>query len=423
MTPPFVDLSSVALDQKLRRDAIHLNGEGYRALAAELGRQLEFPKSEWQTSPHAADLRQTIVRKNEWFFHRSRPANMAYVFGFRKREQGQNAGEIPQFDALVEKEEQVIAKLRHLDATPVVADEQRTKSKYAKFTSQPQPTFSTGDGLEVALWAENPMLNKPIQMNFDSAGRLWVASSEAYPMIEVGQTANDRIIVLEDSNGDGKADKSSVFADGLLIPTGVLPSHDGVYVAQSTDLLFLQDTDGDGKADKKTRVLSGFGTEDTHHNLHTLRWGPDGRLFMNQSVYTRTDAETPRGVTRLKAGGGFRYQPQTMRMQIFFAGLWNSWGHQFDRFGRSFLTDGAGFQGVAYAFPGAQYRPLPGGQRQLQLISPGNYPKFCSAEIVSGDSFPDEWQETLVTCDFRANRVTRFSLVERGSGFETGARS
>jgi putative heme-binding domain-containing protein len=190
-------------------------------------------------------------------------------------------------------------------------------------------------------------------------------------------------------------------------------------VAQSTDLLFLKDTNGDGRADLKQRVLSGFGTEDTHHNLHTLRWGPDGRLYMNQSIYTRTDTETPRGVVRLKAGGGFRYNTSTMRMEVVFRGLVNSWGHQFDDFGQSFLTDGAGFSGIAYSFPGAAFKPTPGAKRVLGLISPGSYPKFASAEIISGNSFPPEWQGSVITCDFRANRVTRFSLEEQGAGFVT----
>jgi putative heme-binding domain-containing protein len=224
---------------------------------------------------------------------------------------------------------------------------------------------------------------------------------------------------LEDTNADGKADTSTVFADGLLIPTGVEPGHGGCYVAQSTDLLFLKDTNGDGRADLKQRVLSGFGTEDTHHNLHTLRWGPDGRLYMNQSIYTRTDTETPRGVVRLKAGGGFRYNTSTMRMEVVFRGLVNSWGHQFDDFGQSFLTDGAGFSGIAYSFPGAAFKPTPGAKRVLGLISPGSYPKFASAEIISGNSFPPEWQGSVITCDFRANRVTRFSLEEQGAGFVT----
>src|SRR5207244_6031222 len=124
----------------------------------------------------------------------------------------------------------------------------------------------------------------------------------------------------------------TVFADGLLIPTGLEPGDGGVYVAQSTELLHLKDTDGDGKADQRRIVLSGFGTEDTHHNLHTLRWGPDGRLYMTQSVYTRTDTDTPHGVVRLKSGGILRLRPDTMHLERHFRGWVNAWGHQFDAF-------------------------------------------------------------------------------------------
>ncbi|MBT4887330.1 MAG: c-type cytochrome [Planctomycetaceae bacterium] len=414
----FVDLSDVAIDDGLRKDPIHLNDAGYREAAIAIGQALGFD-DKWISNAHVEALRSTILKKNVWWFHRSRPANMAYVFGFRKREQGQNAVEIPQYDQLIVEEEQAIALLRKLDGTSVQSNPARTDSQYATFTKQATPQFTVGENLEVSLWAENPQLNKPIQMNFDAGGRLWVASSEAYPMIEVGQAAPDKILILEDTNADGKADTSTVFADGLLIPTGVEPGDGGCYVAQSTDLLFLKDTNGDGKADLQQRVLSGFGTEDTHHNLHTLRWGPDGRLYMNQSIYTRTDTETPRGVVRLKAGGGFRYNTSTMRMEVVFRGLVNSWGHQFDDFGQSFLTDGAGFSGIAYSFPGAAFKPTPGAKRVLGLISPGSYPKFASAEIIAGNSFPPEWQGSVITCDFRANRVTRFSLKEQGAGFVT----
>src|SRR5215475_13661462 len=115
-------------------------------------------------------------------------------------------------------------------------------------------------GFEVNLFAADPLLAKPIQMNFDAAGRLWVACSAVYPQIKPGQTANDRIVVLEDTRGAGKADRATVFADGLLIPTGLEPGDGGVYVANSTELLHFKDTDGDGKADVRRIVLSGFGT-------------------------------------------------------------------------------------------------------------------------------------------------------------------
>src|SRR5205823_2366855 len=153
-------------------------------------------------------------------------------------------------------------------------------------------TFKVAEGFEVNLFAADPRLAKPIQMNFDPKGRLWVASSEAYPQIRPGQKQNDKIIVLEDTDGDGRADRTTVFADGLLIPTGLEPGDGGVYVADSTDLLHLSDPGGTGKATKRRVVLSGFGTEDTHHLLHTLRWSHDGNLYMNQSVYIHSHLET-----------------------------------------------------------------------------------------------------------------------------------
>ncbi len=415
----FIDMSAVGSQPQYRKDSIHLNDAGYRQAAIAIASQLAPGREDWQTSPHTDALRQTILRKNVWWFHRSRPANMAYVFGFRKREQGQNAVEIPKYDALIAEEETRIEALRQLEPVDMQVPEPTVESQYAEFTPQPKPEFTVADGWEVSLWAENPQLNKPIHMNFDPQGRLWVASSEAYPMIEVGQSAPDKVLILEDTTGDGRADKSTTFADGLLIPTGIVPGDGGVYVAQSTDLLFLQDTDGDDRADVRRRVLSGFGTEDTHHNLHTLLWGPDGRLYMNQSVYTRTDTETPRGVVRLKAGGGFRYDTHSMRLQTFFNGLWNPWGHQFDAAGQSFMSDGAGFDGLAWVFPGAAFNPTPHARRLLPLISPGRYPKFASLEVLYGPSFPEAWQGSIITCDFRANRVTRFSLSDQESGFVT----
>src|SRR5271165_6653845 len=164
-------------------------------------------------------------------------------------------------------------------------------------------SFIVADGFEVNLFAADPLLAKPIQMNFDPKGRLWIASSEVYPQIKPGQKANDKIIVLEDTTGTGKADKVTVFADGLLIPTGVEPGDGGAYVANSTELLHLSASKPGQKADKQRVVLSGFGTEDTHHILHTLRWGPDGMLYMNQSIYIHSHVETPWGVRRLGGGG------------------------------------------------------------------------------------------------------------------------
>jgi putative heme-binding domain-containing protein len=418
----YVSLQPLADESGISDNGIHLNSAGYRAVARLLEKSLGWPAGKWDEGDAAAALRRAVLRKNEWFFHRSRPANMAYIFGFRKAEQGRNAGEILAFEKLVADEEGRIAAMRGLSRV-LPEPELRTASEVAAKTPQPQPQFTVAEGFEVTLWAENPLLFKPTQMNFDERGRLWVASSETYPQVEVGQTADDKVLVLEDRDGDGRAETSIAFATGLLMPTGLLPADGGCYVAQSTDLLHFRDTDGDGKADVKRRVLSGFGTEDTHHNLHTLRRAPDGKIWMNQSIYTRTDTETPHGVMRLKSGGIMRFDPRANRVETEFFGWCNPWGHQFDRYGQSFVTDGAGSSGINWGLPGAMYFTYAGGDRLLAGISPGSYPKFCGLEIIESPTFPADWQGNMITCDFRAHRVVRFTVTESGAGYaaqETG---
>jgi putative heme-binding domain-containing protein len=288
-------------------------------------------------------------------------------------------------------------------------------------TPDPDPeierkSLQVAPGFEVNLFAADPLLAKPIQMNFDAAGRLWVACSEVYPQIKPGQKANDKVVILEDTKGAGKADKVTVFADGLLIPTGLEPGDGGVYVADSTDIIHFSDPGPDGKARKRRVVLSGFGTEDTHHIIHTFRWGPDGMLYFNQSVYIHSHVETPYGVRRLNAGGVWQFRPETMRLEVFLRGFWNTWGHHFDRWGQSFLTDGAHVEGVNYGVPGAYYAAASDASRILPGLNPGS-PKHCGCEILSGTHLPEEWRGNVLTNDFRGHRVCRFVLREDGAGY------
>ncbi len=384
----------------------------------------------FEETPAYEILRSAIRKKNELFFHRWRPENWTYLFGFRKHEQGQNGVEIPKFDPLIAEWDARIAKLRdlkHQDPATVkevqgllAAEEAIRSAPPQPKTEQPIPTFDIAEGFEATLWAEEPELFKPIQMNWDAQGRLWVASSRTYPMIAPGQTAADSIVVMEDTNGDHKADKSTVFASGLLIPTGVLPDDKGgCYVAASSQLLHFADTNGDGKADQKTIVLSSFGTEDTHHNLHMLRWGYDGHMYFNQSIYTHTHIETPWGVRRLNSAGIWRFNPDNWKLEVFTRGGCNPWGHHWDQYGNSFFTDGAGFKGVYHAMEGATYFTYSDMRREAESISPGNYPKFASLEIVHSPNFPADWQGSVITCDFRAHRVVRFGLTEVGSTWQT----
>lgn len=279
-------------------------------------------------------------------------------------------------------------------------------------------TFILPEGFEVNLFAADPQIAKPIQMNFDPQGRLWIASSETYPHIEPGAKANDKVLYLQDLDGDGVSDKTQIFAEGLLIPTAVIEGNGGVYVGASTELLHFKDTDGDGRADQKSIVLSGFGTEDTHHIVHTLRYGPDSHLYFNQSIYIHSHIETPWGIRRLNAGGMWRFRPETLELSVFARGLVNQWGTDFDEYGQTFGTDGAGGEGINYMVPGASYMTAYGAQRILHGLNPGS-PKHCGLEIVESAHLPEDWQGSLITNDFRGHRVCRFVLTEDASGYRS----
>src|SRR5690554_2685779 len=281
---------------------------------------------------------------------------------------------------------------------------------------QEMEKMQLAEGFEVNLFAADPMVVKPIQMNWDAEGRLWVVSSTIYPHMKTGEEANDKIYVLEDTDGDGTADKSTIFAEGLLTPTGILPGDGGVYVANSTEILHLMDTDGDGKADKTRTVLTGFGTGDTHHLIHTFRWGPESLFYFSQSIYIYSHVETPWGIKRLEGGGVWQFRPETLELDVYARGLVNPWGMQFNKWGQSFLTDGAGGEGINYAFPGATFLSSPGAEEILRGLNPGQ-PKHSGLEIVSGRHLPDSMEGSLITNDFRANRVNRFQLEEQGSGY------
>jgi len=387
----------------------------------------------------AERLRELIVRKNRLYVNRWRPQNDTYLFGFRKHEQGQNADEVAKFDADVAKLEAEIHRLKqpvpHTVEVRVAGPRDRylqtplpdRQRKLTEFTGsmrteeyRPSPVpFEVAEGFEVTLYAKDPLLAKPIQMTWDTAGRLLVAVSQSYPQVEPGTEFNDMILGIIDADGDGTADMSHVVADRLQIPTGVLGGNGGIYVAHGTELLHLRDTNRDGFVDERRPVLSAFGTEDTHHLLHSLQWGPDGQMYLNQSIYIHSHLETPTGVRRLNSGGVWAYRPRTDELEVFLRGFCNPWGHIFDEYGQSFVTDGAGFQGVSYGVPGAMYFTYAGGTRLLDSVSPGAYPKFAGLEVIYTPNFPADWQGDLITCDFRAHRIVRFKLEEEGAGYVT----
>lgn len=276
--------------------------------------------------------------------------------------------------------------------------------------------FKLIEGAKINLFAHEPAVANPTHMNWDARGRLWVVSSPLYPHIQPGQEEQDKIVILEDTDGDGVADKHTDFATNLHIPTAVLPGDGGCYVANSVEVLFLRDTDGDDVADERRVVLSGFGTEDTHHLVHTFRWGPEGMLWLNQSIYIHTHLETPYGVRRLLGGGMWHFRPETRRAEVFMKGLVNAWGHAFDTYGQSFMTDGAGGQGINFVFPRSVFLSSPGATRILSGLNPGQ-PKHCSLEFLTGRHIPDALEDAMAAPDFRGNRINLFKLTDNGSAY------
>ena len=153
-------------------------------------------------------------------------------------------------------------------------------------------------GVKVNVFAsekEFPELAKALQFAWDTKGRLWVSVWPSYPELTPTATVKDKLLILEDTDGDGKADKCTTFLDGLNCPTGFQFFKDGVLVMQAPDLLFVRDTDGDGKADWKERVLMGLDSADSHHTANSLVYEPGGAIILSDGVFHRTQVETASG--------------------------------------------------------------------------------------------------------------------------------
>ncbi|MBG31268.1 MAG: hypothetical protein CMI31_14925 [Opitutae bacterium] len=427
-TLPYLDLLGLVNPdapkaKRLTMNSLQLNDAGHRHLARFFLEKLELPPRKDLDQQKGRRIRNLTKAKNDLYFYSWRPQNQTYIYSFRKHEQGRHAKDIPGFAPLVAKMEQSIRdELESLPQKIAPARDDRLllweDIKPSEKALQDAKSFHVPEDLELNIFASEPAIKNPVQSAWDEQGRLWVATAESYPHIAPGFVVNDKIIVLEDIDRDGVADRRQVFADGLLMPTAILPGHGGVYVGTSTEILHLRDTDGDGKADEKTILISGLGTEDTHHVVHGLRHTEDGRIGFTQSIYINTHAETPWGIRRLRKSGVWIFDPNTHDLEVFSYGLVNPWGHQTDDFGQSFMTDGAGGAGLHYAFPGAAYvtSAYHGRSEVLPGLNPGQ-PKHCGLEIISSKIFPEKYRGLLVTNDFRGHRTLSFRLGDKQSGF------
>jgi putative membrane-bound dehydrogenase-like protein len=301
--------------------------------------------------------------------------------------------------------------------TPALSPEEAQK----KFTVPPR--------FEVRLFAAEPEVVNPVAMTWDERGRLWVVELYEYPLgAKPGEKPRDRIKILEDTDADGRADKVSVFADGLNLATGILIGNGGVYVGQAPDFLFLEDTDGDGKADRRTVLKTGFGLEDRHELLNGFTWGPDGELYMTHGVFTHSKVKDPNnpndtGVVMDAAIG--RYDPRTKKFEVFADGTSNPWGMDFDRAGNFFIS-ACVIDHLFHMAPGAHYArqggtpPNPYAYELLPSIVDHRHhmAAYSGAAVYQGNQYPAEYRGTILIGNIHDNAIHQDRLTPDGSSFK-----
>lgn len=278
------------------------------------------------------------------------------------------------------------------------------------------------EGLKVELFADEvmfPELINPVQMSFDTRGRLWVAAWPTYPHWMPTTPMNDKLLILEDTNSDGRADVCKTFAGDIHNPTGFEFWNGGVIVAQGPDILFLKDTDGDDKYDVKERLVHGLDTADTHHTANSFVLDPGGALYFQEGTFHHTQVETPWGPTRRVANGGvFRYEPRTHKFDVYVSfGFANPHGHVFEKWGQDIVWDGTGAQPYhALLFSGDTDFPHKHA-RPPQVYQQRTRP--CSGvEVLSSSHFPEEQRGNLLVANVIGFQgILQYKLEGKGSSF------
>jgi mono/diheme cytochrome c family protein/glucose/arabinose dehydrogenase len=299
-----------------------------------------------------------------------------------------------------------------------------------KYGEEAEKTITTPEGYQAKLFAsekEFPNLANPMQISFDNKGRLWVATMPTYPHYRPGDPLpDDKLLIYEDTNGDGKADKETVFADKLHLPIGFEFVPGGVYISQEPHLVFLGDTDGDDKADVREVVLTGFDSHDTHHAISAYAADPSGAFMMCEGIFLHSNVETPYGPVRGVDGGFYRFCPQKTKLErTIQMGIPNPWGFAFDDWGQDFLIHTSG-PTWNWALP-VSLNPISYGAQApatADLVPGGQSVRPTSGlEFVSSRHFPDEVQgDALIGNCIGFLGLKQHSIVEDGTGYKTGFR-
>ena len=440
-----VGMRSSAAD-RLTEDGIHLNASGLRVVAGMIAAGLAVQPS----GDDLPALREAIVQKNQLWFDCWRPANWSFVYGDRINQKfGTAGGSEPSLQVAFERQlplveaadERIHAIAQGGQPVPLALPERMDNKESGPAALSPDEqlaTFAIAPGYRVNLFAsEQDGVINPTQFSWDERGRLYVACSPSYPQSLASAKPRDYILVCEDSDGDGRADRSWKFAEGLTMVQGVEPGAGGVYVCDFDRLLHLRDTDGDGRADVERVVFSGFGVGDTHQLINSICHGPDGSLWFSQGLHAMSRVETAWGIARLDRAAIWRLRPRSMRLEGFFGGGMagaNCWGIAFDDFGQVFHKSGDRPHGY-WSVPGLVRGASPSGSgseteasasyhnspEQYHSVGPlfETSPKTTSLEIIGTRALPDDIQGCALIGGYFGSVVELHRFADAGSGFQT----
>jgi mono/diheme cytochrome c family protein/glucose/arabinose dehydrogenase len=422
--------------EALTIDGSQLNDKGYQMLAPLLADGV-FGKASAKTESNRKMVHAAVEEKN-WLWHNDfKIPNGVHTYGRRYKPFGpaNYPTEFIKIREMADVRDQAIwaasmgKKFDLKAADAKTSGLAKVKTNFRGKTTYQIPkdatkTLQIADGYKVELFAsetEFPNLANPMQMSFDNKGRLWVAVMPSYPHWLPGDPRpTDKLLIYEDTNNDGKADKETVFAGDLNIPIGFEFAPEGVYVSQGTNLVLLKDLDGDDKYDTKEIILSGFDDHDTHHNIGAFCTDPSGAIFMGEGTFLNTSVETSYGTVRGTNGGFYRYSPQRHRLErALQVSIPNPWGIAFDHWGQGFFlhTSGPSFCWMTPYRIKPQYGH---SMRTKDLLTSEKARPTSGLEFISSRHFPDEVQGDAILCNnIGYQGIKQHQMIEEGTGYTT----
>ena len=416
-------------------NGVHLNASGYRVFSEFLAHALFGGATANEASPRRRAIAAAVADKNWLWDNDYRMRNGVHAHGRRWQPFGdQNyPEEIEKIRQMTDLRDKAIwAAARDETYAPDDTHETRplspTETNFDREITyldeaQALEKFTTPTGFSIGLFASEeqfPDLANPVQLTFDNRGRLWVAVMPSYPHYQPGDVhPNDKLLILEDTDGDGRADRQLTFADGLHLPIGFALQPDGsVILSQQPKLIRLRDTNGDGRADEEEILLTGFDSHDTHHAIGAFDSGPDGALYMLEGIFLHSQVETPYGTERGVEANVWRFDPRTQRLEKFSAADYdNPWGITFDKWGQTFLADAS--NGRNYWLTPMSARLPHGAQHPEQSeFTTSKVRPTSGVTFVSSRHFPDEQQgDFLLANSIGFLGIKQHTVVDHGAGY------